>query len=315
MADTTTRTLRLLSLLQRRRYWPGAVLAVRLEVSERTLRRDIDRLRELGYTVESERGVAGGYRLSGTVGDTVLLLDDDETTALAAALHTAAGESTELAEASLGALTKVLSMLKPEQRRRADAVRSATDVSPSPAMVSPPLAVLDVLASSCRDQVRVSFDYVSADGVGTSRYVEAHQLVTFGNRWYLVAHDCDRSDWRTFRLDRITNPVPTRNPFPPRTPPAGDWREYVRERMRGLHSAQRIVVEAKIDGDDVRRRYGRWVDVETLDDGRCRLKMDADTFEWPTHIVVNLDSPVEVVEPPAFEQHLRSIADLLGRSR
>src|SRR4051794_2699195 len=114
MADTTARTLRLLSLLQRRRYWPGPDLAARLEVSDRTLRRDIERLRELGYTVESDRGVDGGYRLGGSTGDAALLLDNDEAVALAAALHSAASGTSEWAEASLGALTKVLSMLGPE---------------------------------------------------------------------------------------------------------------------------------------------------------------------------------------------------------
>ena len=256
MADTAIRTLRLLSLLQRRRYWPGPELAGRLEVSDRTLRRDIDRLRELGYTVDSERGTDGGYRLAGSGGDTVLLLDDDETTALAAALHTAASETSPFAEASLGALTKVLTMLTPEQRRRADAVRIATAVTQMPVTTSPPLDVLDTLAASCRDRVRVSFDYVSAEDVATSRYVEAHQLVTVGSRWYLVAYDCDKADWRTFRLDRITGPKPTNNPYPPRDAPAEDLREYVRARFRRATNTQRVIIEATIDGDDVQRRYG-----------------------------------------------------------
>lgn len=315
MAETTDRTLQLLSLLQRRRYWTGPELAKRLEVSERTLRRDIERIRRLGYTVDAERGVAGGYRLVGAGGDTVLLLDDDETTALAVALHTAAGDHTELAEASLGALTKVLAMLNPDRRRRADAVRATTSVTRSPATVSPPLAVLDVLASACRDSVRVSFDYVAADGAASLRYVEAHHLVTVGSRWYLIAHDDDRNDWRTFRLDRITAPSSTRNSYPPRPAPAEDLREYVRDRLRGLRNDYRVVVDAAVSGEIVRHRYGRWVEVADLDDHRCRLTMDADSFEWPTHIVANLNAEIVVIEPPAFEHHLRAVADRLHRSR
>lgn len=314
MADTTNRTLRLLSLLQRRRYWPGLELADRLDISDRTLRRDIERLRDLGYTVESERGVDGGYRLAGSVGDAALLLEDDETTALAVALHSVAGESGELGEASLGALTKVLSMLRPEQRSSVEALCSVTAVGTSPAASAPPLAVLDAIASSCRDQVRVSFDYVSADGSATSRYVEAHQILTVGTRWYLVAHDTDRDDWRTFRIDRISDPVPARNTFPPRQAPADDLREYVRAGMRGADDAHRVVVEVSTGGDGVRRLFGRWVEVEDLDQHRCRITMDADSFVWPTHIVTALDAPFSVVGPPEFARHLASVAGRIESS-
>lgn len=314
MSDPTTRTLRLLSLLQRRRCWRGDELADRLEVSDRTLRRDIDRLRELGYTVESERGVDGGYRLAGTVGETMLLLlDDDECTALAAALHTAACSTSELAEAALGALTKVLAMSQPDQRRRAQSILAAIDAHAAPVVVSPSLDTLDKVASACRDQVRLSFTYVSAAGVTTSRYVEAHQLVTMANRWYLVAYDPDRADWRTFRLDRITAPSATRNPFPARPAPAADLRDYVRDRLRSGSDAHHIVIEATADAEDMRRQYGRWITVEPLESGRCRLTMDTDTFEWPTHVVAGLEAPFEVVEPEAFDEHLRAVAERLRR--
>jgi predicted DNA-binding transcriptional regulator YafY len=308
MADTTARTLRLLSLLQRRRYWPGSDLAARLEVSERTLRRDIERLRDLGYTVDSDRGVDGGYRLGGSTGDAALLLDDDEAIALAVALHSVACGTSELAEASLGALTKVLSMLGPVQRQRADTVRSATTFAPGLDNAAPPLAILDAVASACRDHVRLSFDYVAADATATSRYVEPCQLVALDTRWYLVAYDRGRADWRTFRLDRISEPVLARNTFSPRTAPASNLYEYVRFNMSEPDATHRVVIEIDVAGDQVRKTYGTWVQVDDLTDEQCRLTMNTDSFRWPTHIVANLDAPYTVVSPPAFQQHLASVA-------
>lgn len=314
MADTTARTLRLLSLLQRRRHWSGPELCARLGVSDRTLRRDIERLRALGYTVDSGSGVEGGYRLGRSSGDAALLLDDDETTALAAALHAAARGSSELAEASLGALTKVLSMLGPAQRHRAETVRSATAFGSVTDDAAPRLAVLDTVAAACRDQVRLGFDYRSADGTATSRYVEPCQVVALDTRWYLVAYDCDRADWRTFRLDRMDRPVPARNTFPPRRPPAGDLYEYVRFKMLELQTPHRIVIEIERPGEQLRDAYGTWVEVEDLGPSRCRLTMFSDSFRWPTHIVTNLDAAFTVVAPAAFEAHLAAVSEMLAAS-
>lgn len=313
MADTTARTLRLLSLLQRRRFWGGPELADRLGVSERTLRRDIDRLRELGYSVESERGVAGGYRL-GAGGDTVLLLDDDEATALAAALHGAAAGTSELAEASLGALGKVLTMLGPADRRRVEALRAATATGPAADRDVPRLATLDVVASACRDQVRLSFDYTAADGARTQRYVEPCRLVALDRRWYLVAHDADRDAWRTFRLDRMGTPVASRNRFEARQPPAEDLYEYVRTSVREPRSLHRVVLEVATDGDTVRTEFGQWVEVEDLGVRRCRVVMHTDSLRWPTHLVAHLDAPVRIVEPPELAEQLRAAARRLDRA-
>lgn len=308
MADPAARTLRLLSLLQRRRYWPGPDLAARLEVSERTLRRDIDRLRELGYTVDSDRGVDGGYRLGGATGGAVLLLDDDEATALAVALHVAARGSSELAEASLGALTKVVSMLGPAQRERAENVRSAIAFGAPTDATAPPLAVVEVVAAACRDQVRLSFDYVAADGAATHRYVEPCQLVALDSRWYLVAYDDDREDWRTFRVDRMREPVPARNSFVPRPPPATNLAEFVRFDMSARNPSHRVVIDVDLPGAEVRAHYGTWVTVEEMAVDRCRVVMYADSFRWPTHIVANLDAGFTIVEPLAFREHLAAMA-------
>jgi len=309
MADTTARTIRLLSLLQRRRYWPGPELADRLEVSERTVRRDIDRLRVLGYTVHAEPGVDGGYRLGTTDGDAVLLLDDDEATALAVALHNAATTGTaELAEASLGALTKVLTMLGPTQRRRVENVGAATSFHSSAARAVPDLTVLDTVATACRDGVRLSFEYRAGDGAETSRYVEPVQLVSLAGRWYLVAFDGDRADWRTFRVDRITSPVPARNTFAPRTPPADDLSDYVRRNLRELAARYRVVVDVEVPADRVRAEFGFWVDAEATDASSCRMTMEADSFAWPTHVLAALDAPFTVVAPPELRDHLHAVA-------
>jgi predicted DNA-binding transcriptional regulator YafY len=138
--------------------------------------------------------------------------------------------------------------------------------------------------------------------------------VALGSRWYLVAYDCGREDWRTFRVDRMSEPALARNTFLPRPPPASDLYEYVRFDMSKLDAAHRIVLEIDVPGDEVRDAYGTWVDVDDLTDERCRLTMDTDSFRWPTHIVANLDAPFTVVGPAAFEQHLRTVATQFNAS-
>lgn len=308
MADTTARTMRLLTLLQRRRYWPGPELADRLDVSARTLRRDVERLRALGYAVESDRGVDGGYRLSSSAGLAPLLVDNDEAVALAVGLHLATQGSQELAEASVGALTKVLALLPAEQRQRAETVRAATAVGPGSAPVGPPLGVLAIVAGACRDHVRLAFAYVAADGAATERYVEPHGLVALGSRYYLVAYDADRRDWRSFRIDRMSDPQPARTPFAPRPLPHADLREYVRQGQRSVASNHRVVIEVSRTADDMRAAYGRWVEVTELGPTRCRLTMDVDDFTWPMFIVANADAEFTVIEPPDLQTKVQRAA-------
>jgi predicted DNA-binding transcriptional regulator YafY len=308
MADTAARTMRLLSLLQRRRYWPGPELAGRLEVSERTLRRDIERLRMLGYSVVSDRGVDGGYQLESAAGLAPLLVDDDEAVALAVGLNLAGQVSADLAEAATGALAKVLALLPPEQRRRAETLRAATASGPGGRPGGPALDVLATVAGACRDRVRLRFEYCAADGTESERYVEPYGLVAFGPRYYVVAWDPDRDDWRTFRLDRMTVPRPSRNPFVPRPLPADDLHAYVRQRQRDVPAAHRVIVDIERPGDDLRATYGRWVDVSDLEPGRCRVTIDADDFTWPLHILANVDAPFELIEPGALAERLHSVA-------
>src|SRR4051794_35643188 len=177
MTDPTHRTLRLLSLMQGRRNWPGSALADRLGVSPRTLRRDVERLRELGYPVEAARGVGGGYQLGAGRALPPLVLDDDEAGALVLGLQSAAGNpGTGVAESSVRALAKTLGLMPARLRRRADALRAAT-VPGTWRTGAPDIApeILDVLAHACRDSVRVSFGYTARDGAATQRYVEPYR--------------------------------------------------------------------------------------------------------------------------------------------
>lgn len=311
MADTTERTLRLLSLLQRRRYWRGPDLAGELGISDRTLRRDIERLRALGYSIDADRGSDGGYRLGSSPDGTLLLLDGDEAVALAVALHATANGDTPLAEATLGALSKVLSMLAPTQRRRAEKVTAATAPDPMTEHALPRVDVLEPVAAACREHLRLGFGYVAADGTESDRYVEPCQLVHLGARWYLVAFDPDRDDWRTFRLDRMVDPVPAKNSFVPRPPPARNLHDYVRHNMSELGARHQVVVDIDAPAAVIEERYGTWVQVRALRAGRCRMTMDTDSFQWPTYIVTNLEFACAVVDPPEFREHLARAAERL----
>lgn len=308
MADTAARTMRLLTLLQRRRYWPGPELARRLEVSPRTLRRDVERLRSLGYAVAADRGVAGGYQLESADAVAPLLVDNDEAVALAVGLQLAAQGAPELAEAAIGALSKVLPLLPADRRRRARSVSEATALGPGalPAP-GPPLDVLAIAASACRDGVRLSFHYQRVDGVGSERYVEPCGLVALGARYYLVAFDGERDDWRTFRLDRISDVRAARTPFTRRPPPADDLQGWVRDAHRRLRSRYRVVVVLHCSAD-LLADYRRWVDVEAIDDGGCRVAMDTDDFSWPLQLVATVGVEFDIVEPVEFADYVGAAA-------
>src|SRR5699024_6653939 len=218
MADTTVRILQLLALLQSHRYWSGQELADRLGVSLRTLRRDVDRLREVGYPIDAERGVGGGYQMAPGAAMPPLVLDDDEAVALTVGLHLAAQATVSgIAESAVGALAKAIQVMPRRLRRRAQALRSAL-VSPGPAAAGreADAETLLLLAQACRDQVRVELAYVDAAGRASERTVEPVQLVVVSRRWYLVCCDDGRGAWRSFRLDRMGSVRLTRTRFAPR---------------------------------------------------------------------------------------------------
>ena len=248
MADTSARTLRLLSLLEGRRYWPGAELAERLQVSARTLRRDVDRLRELGYPIQAQRGVDGGYQLAAGTALPPLVVDDEEAVALAVGLQVAAQGAVEgTAEASMRALAKVIQVMPARLRRRVEALNAATVPASwgnSPQAAVDP-AILTTTAMACRDAERLRFSYTAASGEQTDRHVEPYRLVLLGRRWYLVGYDLTRQDWRSFRLDRLAGPRGTGARFRPRELPAADAAAFVRA---GIGSATAVYeVEALAD--------------------------------------------------------------------
>ena len=207
MVQTSARLLALLSLLQVRREWTGQELADRLEVGPRTIRRDVDKLRSLGYPIEAAPGVAGGYRLGAGGELPPLLLDDAEAVAVAVGLRSAAsGSIAGIEETSIRALAKLEQVLPGRLRRRVSALGDATSAFTfdGPRIDAELLATL---AGACRDCVRVRFAYVARDERSSQRQVEPAALVHSGTRWYLVAFDLDRDDWRTFRIDRIRGRV------------------------------------------------------------------------------------------------------------
>lgn len=303
MASTGSRTLQLLSLLQTHRYWPGQELADRLEVSPRTLRRDVERLRDLGYPVDATRGVAGGYQLAAGASLPPLVVDDEEAVALAVGLRTAAQSGVAgVADASVRALAKVVQVMPPRLRRRVDALRVATlasELRPGPVVDA---GLLTVVAQACRDEERLVFSYVRRDGDASERTVEPHRLVSVGRRWYLVAYDLGRFDWRSFRLDRMTEPRPTGARFRPRTLPAADAAEYVRDSLAG--AVESLVVDAVIAAPlaDVEKAIGRWAEASSeaaAADGtaRTRVRITADSPEWALFGLAAVAAPFTIEGP------------------
>ncbi|TQM13478.1 helix-turn-helix transcriptional regulator [Pseudonocardia kunmingensis] len=316
MANTSSRTLRLLSLLQTHRYWPGAELAARLEVSVRTLRRDIDRLRELGYPVEANRGVDGGYQLAAGAALPPLVLDDEEAVALAVGLQAAAqGGVAGIAESSVRALAKVVQVMPPRLRRRVDALRAMTvPVTWSGDAPRTDPGVLTALAQACRDTERTEFAYAAASGERTERHVEPLRLVSLGRRWYLVAYDLTRHDWRSFRVDRVSAPATTGARFMPRTLPAEDAAAFVRASVVQPPTSWSVEVLLDAPVARVRATVDRWATAEDAGDGRCRLRMRADSLDWPAMIIGSLGADAEVVSPPELLDHLHGWARTFDRA-
>ncbi len=231
MLETSARLLRLLSLLQARRDWTGPTLAERLGVSTRTVRNDVDRLRNLGYPVHASSGVTGGYRLGAGASLPPLLLDDEEAVAVAVGLRTAAGGTvTGIEETSVRALAKLEQVLPERLRYRVNALHTSTVTVPR---AGPKVDAerLSTLAAVCRDHEQLRFSYTDHAGEETLRKAEPHRLAHANGRWYLVAYDLDRQDWRLFRVDRLAPKVPPGPRFVPRDPPGGDLAGYVAAKL------------------------------------------------------------------------------------
>jgi predicted DNA-binding transcriptional regulator YafY len=315
MSETSSRLLELLSLLQGRRDWRGEELADRLEVSGRTIRRDVERLRRLGYPVESLSGSAGGYRLRAGSAMPPLLLDDEEAIAIAVGLRTAARASVRgIEETSVRALVKLEQVLPSHLRRRVQSLGAATVVPPAPGPTVDPQH-LTVIAAACRDRERLRFGYQRRDGATSRRDVEPHSLLNRGQRWYLVAWDRQREDWRTFRLDRLTRPSPAGVRFAPRPLPAKDAATYVQQSISAAPNRYEAVITLHVPAREVADRIpGRWGAVQPLDERTCRFAAGDDDLRWLALRVAMLDVDFEVHAPAELVEHVRLLASRLARA-
>jgi predicted DNA-binding transcriptional regulator YafY len=315
MLETSARLLRLLSLLQSRRDWPGTELAERLGVDVRTVRRDVDRLRSLGYPVHGTTGTGGGYRLGAGAALPPLLLDDDEAVAVAVGLRTAAGGTVAgIEETSVRALVKLEQVLPTHLRRRVAALGSAT-IAPAGTGPTVDPQHLTTIASCCRDSECLRFAYRSRDGTATRREVEPHSLVHLGRRWYLVGWDRSREDWRTFRIDRLSRPAATGVRFTARTLPAKDAAAYVEQGLAEAFSRHEARVTVHAPADEIRRRL-RWVGgtLEPIDEHSCEYRTSDDNLEWLALRIAMIGVEAEVHEPPELIAELKAMADRLRRA-
>jgi len=320
MTETSGRLLKLLSLLQARRDWPGNELAGRLGVSGRTIRRDVERLRGLGYPVDAVTGPAGGYRLHAGTAMPPLLLDDDEAVAIAVGLRTAAGASVAgIEETAIRALVKLEQVLPAHLRRRVNALQSVLTTLPASGPLVDPEA-LTAIASACRERERLRFAYSSRDGTESNRHVEPHSLVNLGRRWYLVAWDCDREDWRTFRVDRLERPRPGGARFQPRTLPTEDPAAYVAANLRGARSRYQARITVHVPAADLERRAYLSGTVTAIDERSCEYRTSEDSIVWLAMRVgmlgvdADADADVEVHEPPELAEALRLLAARMLRA-
>jgi predicted DNA-binding transcriptional regulator YafY len=304
MTDTPGRLLKLLSLLQTPREWPGSELSRRLEVSARTVRRDVDRLRELGYPVEATMGAEGGYRLVAGTAMPPLLLDDEEAVAIAVGLRIASGHAVEgIDEASVRALTKLERVLPTRLRRRVSALGTATVpmLSGSSQRVDP--ADLTVLATTIANTERLRFGYADA-----KRHVEPYRLVTAGRRWYLMAFDLDRDDWRTFRVDRMRDLWPTGARCTPRTPPTADAAEFITRKLHSLRPTYRAVATLRMPAEEVTNKLGDTIgEVVAVDAESCEVRSNTDTLEWLAFRLTMLGCEFSVRSPPELVAYLRDM--------
>ena len=308
---TSARLLRLLSLLQTPRDWTGAELAQRLEVSPRTVRNDIERLRAIGYPVHATRGSVGGYRLEAGTSMPPLLLEDDEAVAVAIGLRTAAsGAVTGIEETSLRALAKLEQVLPPRLRRQVSTLEQVTvhvRRRTSGPTVDP--VTLTELARICRDHFRLRFDYSDRRDTASQRRVEPYRIVNAGQRWYLVAWDLDRDDWRTFRVDRMR---PGMSPGPRFTPRDLSDAEVEALVSRGVppearrHQA-RVLVHAP--AAVLAERFGPWLGTLTaVDDETCLLDTGADSLASLAAWLGFLGADFEVADPPELVAEVRALA-------
>lgn len=309
---SAARLLALLSLLQTPREWPGSELARRLEVSPRTVRRDVERLRDLGYPVEASMGAEGGYRLVAGAAMPPLLLDDEEAVAMAVGLRAAAGQAVQgIEEAAVRALTKLERVLPSRLRYRVGALTSATVqlVTGEQQPVDP--SQLTGIAGAVTNSECLRFAYRDNDGTETKRHVEPYRLVAAGRRWYLAAFDLDRDDWRLFRVDRIANALATGARYQPRELPEGDPAAFTTSKLYSLVPTYEAVVVVDLPADRVPPHLGT---AEPVDEHRSRVRAGADTLGWLAFRFAAAGCEFTVEEPRELIDYLREMNGRVARA-
>lgn len=312
MVDTSARLLRLLTVLQARRFWCGAELAERLEVTPRTLRRDIERLRSLGYAVTASVGVGGGYRLDGGRALPPLLLEDEEALAVVIALRSAVDTVAGMGDAAMSALLKLNQLLPARLRDRLSALHAVTvSVADRGSGVDP--QTLTLLAQACREGRQLRLDYEDRAGRASHRKVEPLRLAHTGNRrWYLVAWDVDRGEWRTLRVDRIRGSPVTGAPFTPRPPPA-DVGRYVSEAISHAPYPHRARFLLAGSLEELKQRLPPWIGALTPEgESHTLLTVGADSAQALVCLVLLCGVDFTLLEPEELRPCLRQIAARLA---
>lgn len=311
MLSTSNRLLRLLSLLQSRRHWTGAELSQRLDIDRRTLRRDVERLRELGYPIDASPGLGGGYRLGSGSAMPPVLLEDDEAVAVAVALRTAAASVGRMEDTSLRLLSKLDQWLPARLRKRASALYSVTLSLAGGAPTSDVDALLRI-AGACRDGFRLRMQYRDRSQRASERVIEPLRLVHTGSRWYLVAWDLKREDWRTFRVDRVQSLHDTGMQFPPRAFP-GDVVDYVAKSI--TQPFTRFQVRLRLPGsiEAQAERVPPWCGIlEAGDAHHCVLELGAESVEALLALMALVGPDFEVLDDRGLLPQLRAASMRLG---
>ena len=310
--------LALLSLLQTPRDWPGAVLAERLEVSPRTVRRDVDRLRELGYRIGAVKGPDGGYRLAAGSELPPLLFDDDQAVAIAVALQSVPSSGIDIDEAAARALATVRQVMPSRLRHRVDGIRftgaeNTTRVDP---------AVLEAASAAVRDRLALRFDYDSATGAAPddrpARRTEPHAVVAREGRWYLLAWDLDADDWRTFRLDRVHPRIPTGPSFTPRPLPAADAQTYLAARAKGSATEDHWPCTGAFVIALPARDVAPWIGdgtLEEIDGNSCRITVGSWSWTGVLAAVARFDAAFTIVGPEPLREAAGMMAERFAAAR
>lgn len=322
MIETSSRLLALLSLLQTRRDWPGALLAERLDITPRTVRRDVDRLRGIGYRIDATKGPDGGYRLAAGSELPPLLLDDEQAVALAVALQNAAATGGDIAEGAERALVTVRQVMPSRLRHRIDGVRFSAPVPSGAEPVDP--AVVEAVSEHVRLHRTLRFDYGEGARDAPARRAEPHGVVARDGRWYLVAFDLDRDDWRVFRLDRLSPRIPSGPTFEPRPVPTGDVTTYVSARFKGAVPLTTAAAEDRwpctgsFEIALPSREVAPWIgdgELEVVDERSCRVRLGSWSWTGLLAQVLRFDAPFRILGPDELVAAARAMEGRLSAAR